>query len=89
MTSYADHPRSITEVQADKSNDASKATPRDALITILRDIDAGKIKPAALVICWCGSPEDGAIKMGFEAASPDLITTLGLLTRTVSRIIDD
>lgn len=48
---YKDHPKSITEIKANKERDGSLWTPRDALINILRDIDEGR-KIDNLVICF-------------------------------------
>lgn len=83
---FANHPQSISEVRAHKANDAALATPRDALISVLRDLDAGKIAADAMVICWRGPVKDGAVDTGWEGASPDVITTIGLLYRAANLI---
>jgi len=83
---FANHPQSLTEVKATKGNNAALQTPRDALISMLRGIDDGTIDAKALVVCWCGPVKDGDITTGWEASSPDIITTLGLLSRAAFRI---
>jgi hypothetical protein len=86
---FKDHPESVTEVRAKRSNNAAHATPRDALICVLRDLDAGEIKPEALVVAWRGPVVDGKTETGWDCASPDVITSLGLLAGASARIASD
>lgn len=83
---FADHPLSITELRSDKSQNAADWSPRDALISALRDLDAGKIKPDALVVCYRKKDSDGAVETSWYSASPDLHTSLGMLARVMHRM---
>jgi hypothetical protein len=79
--SFADFPKSITEIKADKTEDGSIWTPRDALIAMLRKIDAGEIAPQTLVVCWADETN-----CYFENASPSLFHGLGVLARCAYRM---
>lgn len=80
---FSKYPKSVGEARSEASERASDWTPREALISMLRDIDSGKVKTDALVICF--RRPDGQ-KPGFVIASPDPLVTLGLLERTKFRI---
>jgi len=54
---FSDAPMSIGEIRAAKSNLIRDLTPRDALIDLLRDIDAGKVKITNIFIAH--DDEDG------------------------------
>lgn len=47
---FSNYPRSIAEVRSDKTTDAADWSVRDALISTLRDIDNGTIKPLSIVM---------------------------------------
>jgi len=78
---FANHPVSITEAKADREHDCTLWTPRDALISLLRDIDSGAVKPDALVCVYRFEDDDGAMCSRFVNATPDCHTALRLLTR--------
>ena len=50
MDDFSNAPQSITEIRADKAENGALWTPRDALVSLLREIDRGDCKPDALVI---------------------------------------
>lgn len=77
VDSFANHPKSVTEIRSDKSNAAKDWTPRDALVALLRDIDGG-LKVEALVVAYA-LPADQPKSIGFAVASPDILITRGLL----------
>jgi hypothetical protein len=78
---YSNYPQSVAEIRSDKTWRAIDWTPRDALISCLRDIDSGKIKPDSLLICW--SVDDGGdnIRSTYRAAGGSFLENLGLLER--------
>lgn len=39
---YSDYPRSVSEIRSDRTCKSSDWTPRDLLISLLRDIDSGE-----------------------------------------------
>lgn len=85
---FKNHPKSITELRAEKEEDASKWTPRDALISVLRDIDSGETSPDALVICYHEKLEGGH-KTSYVSATPNLVIALGLMDRTAFKMNSD
>lgn len=80
MDDFSEAPMSITEVRGNRQQDCSIWTPRDALIDLLRNIDAGSVKCDALVIAW-RDRKDGNSLTCFSLAAPDVVTGLGLLLR--------
>ena len=55
---FADYPKSLSEIAADKADDCRKWTPRDLLISLLRQIDAGEIEPSSMLVCYEAMNED-------------------------------
>lgn len=87
--SFAEYPLSVTERRAlKKDGDAAKWLPRDALISILRRIDSGEIKPEALIVIIREEDEEGTITR-YSNASPNLHTALGLLEHVKYRLLTD
>lgn len=84
---YAEYPVSVGERRAETTGKAKDWSPRDALIAVLRDLDAGK-KIDAVVVTYREIADDGAHNTHFTMASPDCLTGLGLLAR-VSHMIND
>ena len=76
---FADHPKSITEIRSDKSENGTDWTPRDALIDVLREIDSGRLNVSALVICMREEIKPGQVKSRFRSAAPDPHVALGLM----------
>lgn len=88
MESYKDAPISLAEKRSTDAADASLWKPRDALISMLREIDGGR-DIAALIIAFRDA--DGDKKKGIfyvAAGTVDKIESLGMLSR-VSHIIQD
>lgn len=88
MTDFAEHPRSLGEVKANRDHDATQWSPRDVLIYMLREIDARKIEPTALVVSYQIKNEEGVMG-GFNAVSaPDKIVAVGLLTHSIHLLMN-
>lgn len=68
---FADAPTSIAEVRSMKEQNASKWTPRDALVTLLREIDSGKTELTIAVIAYQYKTHDGGTRAGFLSAGGD------------------
>ncbi len=79
MNDYKDHPESVLEIKSNLSQTAVHWTPRDALISALRDIDAGKISPCALIVGCAQVHEDGGVTPHFYLAAPNGLVALGLI----------
>lgn len=78
LDDFSNYPPTIGEVRSDRTHLASDWAPRDALIALLRDIDSGKVDVDALVIAYRYNERK---RTSFLAATPDGVTTLGLLER--------
>lgn len=61
-------------------------TPRETLKMVLRMLDSGEIKPDALVVCL-RDQKAGLPSTYYFSASPDELTTLGLLTHTTYSVM--
>lgn len=85
---FANYPVSMSEARATRDEDCRLWSPRDALISILRDIDEGKVAPDALICIYRERGDDGSTRTHFAAASPDIHTSLGLLTRGQFRLME-
>lgn len=85
---YANHPPSITEAKAQREHDSRLWTPRDALISALRDYDSGERVFEAVVIVG-RSRDEGETHTSFYNATPDVHTALGLLARGQFRLMED
>lgn len=78
---FADAPVSVAEKRSEKSGNAKDWTPRDALITLLRDIDSGKEEIDELIICFSRKGE--GTQGGFTNATASTYVALGLLSATM------
>ncbi len=85
---FSNYPKSLSELKSDKTALAADNTPRDLLIKVLRDIDAGNINPSDLVIAFSDLDADGAREFAWLAAGPDLAVHLGMLALTINRMIE-
>lgn len=72
--SFAHEPLTVGERRAENSPNASSWSPRDLLVKLLRDHDAGKAVLDDIVVVWRSGDE-----FGFWNASKLTTTALGLL----------
>jgi hypothetical protein len=72
--SFADHPKTVSELRSEKSGDASDWTARDLLVHLLREIDSGTLVPGDMVVIF-----DSTEGLGYQAAAKDAITVVGLI----------
>ena len=49
---FSNAPKTITELKGEKQKDGNITTPRDALVTVLRDLDSGQVNIEQLYICY-------------------------------------
>ena len=87
---FANYPRSVGEARSDKSQSMRDWTPRDVLIDLLRQIDSGKLPIDMIVVSW-RAPDPkapGEYDSNFAVAGPDPNTALGMLTRTIHRMLE-
>lgn len=83
---YADFPKSITEIRADREDNGSLWTPRDSLIAALRAIDSGEWTPDAAVLIFRIKGEDGS-DIKFFQATPDPDTKVGIIYRALHTVV--
>lgn len=76
---YSEHPKSITEIKSEKSGDAANWTPRDALISILRRLDAGEFENVDALIVAFRDNKGETTKTHFANAGPNIHTAFGVL----------
>lgn len=80
---FKDAPESITEIKANKEEKASLWTPRDALISALRDIDSGKLNPFVAFIAVGNCNDDGSTYTRFFAAGKNTYEIHGVAMRAL------
>lgn len=85
--SYADAPRSFLEARSEKLADSSVWTPRDALISVLRQLDAGEMVPRELIVVWTEEQGDKTFNVNSVIACPTTLTSVGLLTVAVHDLL--
>ena len=78
MDTYADYPVSVNELRSSRSGSASDWSPRELLISLLREIDAGRLKPDDLVVIY-REKREGGHWTDFVSSCVDGTVMLGLL----------
>ena len=87
---FSDHPKSVTEVKSDRDMSPSSWTPRDVLIDLLRDIDAGVLDIEVLVVGMkYRVPSRHGPQHGYRVSSPGLIETFGVIEVAKNQIFHD
>ena len=87
MDNFADAPVSLAEKRAEKEHDATLWGPRDALVSMLRDIDSG-MEVSALIVVY-RRVDDGDRGVFYQAAGVvDKVEGMGMLG-CVSQIIGE
>jgi len=66
---FSEYPVSLTETRAEQAGDGRLWTPRDALVSVLRDIDSGALKVGSLVVAFNTVDDEGKHKAFKYAAS--------------------
>lgn len=82
-----DIPVSLAERRAERAWDGREWSPRDALVSLLREIDKEGVKPENIVIAYNERHDDGATSTHFRAAGPGGgLVALGILERVKTKI---
>ncbi|WP_276200323.1 hypothetical protein [Chelatococcus sp. XZ-Ab1] len=74
MDDFSKAPMSISEIRAQKVRDGSMWTPRDVLVSLLREIDAGERAVDTLFVAFAHGDE-----VGYRQSSSDAIRTVGII----------
>lgn len=83
--SFADYPTTIGDLRSEREG-CKGWSPREALIDLLRDIDAGRIKPTALVVGAVCDDGNGETSFTMRQAAPNVYVSLGLAQRLIFRL---
>ena len=59
MKSFKDVPLTIGELRTQKTPDCKLWSPRDLLVSLLRDIDSGNVTVTDLVVCYARDENHG------------------------------
>lgn len=86
--SFADHPKSIAEIRAERATNGRLWAPRDALLAALREIDAGRLKADCLVICIGNINPDGSTTNQHFTAARDAWAAIGLVSEVWKSLTD-
>lgn len=80
---FKDFPRSVAEITAGRAHRGDLWTPRDALISLLREIDNGEKNPTDMVIAYQqpSKKREGAHSTHLVASCHSINIALGLLAR--------
>ncbi len=65
---FSDHPVSISEARGMRDSSPGSWQPRDILIMLLREIDAGRLTPDHVMLGFGTVQPDGGAKTGFFQA---------------------
>lgn len=83
MTDFSNHPKSLTEIKAERAESCGGRlwTPRDVLIATLREIDSGELDPDSLIVCMgiLNKEEPGRTRTQFRQCGPNALFTVGVL----------
>ena len=85
---FAGYPPSIAETRANAAQSSALWSPRDALLSLLREIDEGKAKVDVLVIAFARIDEEGLSRTSYRAASPNALMSYGVMTRAMQMMGD-
>ena len=85
MDDFSNHPKSLTEIRGEKSGNGSQWTPRDALISVLRDIDSGALDVSGVIVAYFDEKTDTAF---YSQSTKDRYTALGLLECAKFRLME-
>lgn len=86
---FADYPQSIGAILADRHQDGSLWTPRDALIDLLRDIDAERVNVQHAVIVYRFLDVHGDTFITFSIAGPlPRVGSIGMLSVAQHKLLE-
>lgn len=80
---YKDFPVSMGELRASRSDSPNDWEPRDVLVSLLRDLDSGKISPRHIVVCFSEEKDDGLADNWVQAGKANAHEQIGMLQSAV------
>jgi hypothetical protein len=81
MNDFKEYPTTLGEARSDRTNCSKDWSPRDCLISILRDIDSGLISPDKLIVIthYDETDEMDEYTRACYAGDVSLVERMGLL----------
>ena len=79
MNGFADYPKTLGELRAAKRGGSDAWAPRDVLLTLLREIDAGECAPKTLCVVYATAEE--AVEWAVSGSSR--LTIVGMLAEAI------
>lgn len=90
MDNFANAPPSITELRSDRTKKATDWTPRDCLVSILRDVDSGKLTIEQIAVVIIEKDDDEKIKDSISVAGPyTTFALIGMLQQQIYKYMRD
>jgi len=86
---FSKAPKTIGELRAHKSQNAKDWTPRDALISVLRQIDSGEIKLDDVMILAVEAFPDGGDRIVVTSNTDTRTRQCGILARAMAVVAKD
>ncbi|MBB6167130.1 hypothetical protein [Chelatococcus composti] len=84
MDDFSKAPMSIGEIRASRELDGSKWTPRDVLVSLLREIDAGERQVDTIFVAFANGDE-----VGYRQSSPGAVRTVGVIEHAKMLFMED
>lgn len=79
LFAFKDYPKSITEIKANKDENAATWKPRDAVIAFLRRLDSGEFPNMDTLVLIGTWVDGGTTHTHYSVAAPTLQHTLGAI----------
>ena len=89
MDDFSNFPKKITEVRAGKSKSAGDWTPRDALISLLREIDSGKTEDVGSILIIYSRKHGDGRSIDYSIVSDSSLEVLELVTGFTKEFIGE
>lgn len=86
---FSNHPVSLTEARAERDCDMSAWKPRDVLIHLLRQIDAGEVNVETLVIAYRHKDRNGDYFTSNLKCAESMPNVIGVLEIAKAKILHD
>ena len=84
MDDFSKAPKSVAEARAERTESTKSWTPRDALVSILREIDAGRLDAKTVFIAY---RDESTERTHFVAAGPSSVEIIGTTHLAISRFM--
>jgi len=87
MDDFSETPVSISELRSARDHDMRSWTPRDVLVSLLRDIDSGKADIDVVFVAYRNRKDSDTGKIGFAVSGGDPAEAVGVAHLSINRFI--